>query len=134
MKRSEQDQLLKEILAGDDLSDFRRASLEQGLVAIRRQRRRRRVVRACALVSLPFLLVLGIVIRRTLESPAERIASVNPPVTAIPAPRAGSGDVKFITDEELFALFPNRLLALIGKPGQQQLVFLDKGISQGENR
>ena len=43
MKRSEQDQLLKEILAGDDLSDFRQASLEQGLVAIRRQSRRRRL-------------------------------------------------------------------------------------------
>lgn len=155
MKRSEQDQLLKEILAGDELSDFRQASFEQGLVAIRRQRRRRRVVRACALASLPFLLVLGILSRRAPwdksaqdgaqsqknyptgqapESPTRRIASANPPVTAIPAPGAGSGDVKFITEEELFALFPDRPLALIGKPGKQQLVFLDKRTAQGENR
>ena len=155
MKRSEQDQLLKEILAGDDLSDFRQASLEQGLMAIRRQRQRRRIVRACALVCLPLLLALGILIRlapwdksaqdgaqsqknyptgQAPESPTGRIASANPPVTAIPAPRAGRGAVKFITDEELFALFPNRPLALIGKPGQQQLVFLDQRISQKESR
>ena len=37
------------------------------------------------------------------------------------------GYVKIITDEELFALFPNRALALIGAPGRQQLVFLDHG-------
>lgn len=98
MKRSEQDQLLKEILAGDELSDFRQASLEQGLVAIRRQRRRRRVGRACALASLPFLLVLGIYIRRPPESPTGRIASADPPVTAPPTARAGKSDIKFIND------------------------------------
>ena len=131
MKRSEQDQLLKEILAGDELSDFRQASLEQGLVAIRRQRRRRRVMRACALASLPFLLVLGILIRRPPESPTGGRASNNPSAPAAPTARAGKSDIKFITDEELFALFPNRSLALIGKSGeQQQLVFLDKQISQ----
>ena len=35
------------------------------------------------------------------------------------------GDIKLITDEELFALFPGRSVALIGKPGHQQLVFLN---------
>jgi hypothetical protein len=34
--------------------------------------------------------------------------------------------VKFINDEELLALFPGRPLALVGKPGEQQLVFLDQ--------
>jgi hypothetical protein len=34
--------------------------------------------------------------------------------------------VKLINDDELLALFPDRPVALIGKPGQQQLVFLDK--------
>lgn len=33
--------------------------------------------------------------------------------------------IRFINDEELFALFPDRPMALIGEPGQQQLVFLD---------
>ena len=53
------------------------------------------------------------------------------PVTIAPpvGPQAGvypaaSQPVKIISDEELFALFPNRPLALVGKPGHQQLVFL----------
>jgi hypothetical protein len=40
--------------------------------------------------------------------------------------RAGFSPVKLITDDELLALFPDRPVALIGKPGQQQLVFLDE--------
>ena len=31
-----------------------------------------------------------------------------------------------INDDELFALFAGRSMALIGKPGEQQLVFLDQ--------
>ena len=134
MKHSKRDQLLKEILTGDDLSDFRQASLERGLAVIRRQRQRRHVVHACVLASLPFLLVAGILIRRAIETPPGRMASANPAANALPAPRAGSREVKFITDEELFALFPNRSLALIGKPGNQQLVFLDQRIAPAENR
>jgi hypothetical protein len=38
--------------------------------------------------------------------------------------------VKIINDEELFALFPNRAMALIGSPGHQQLIFLDHGGAQ----
>jgi hypothetical protein len=34
--------------------------------------------------------------------------------------------VKIITDEELFSLFPNRSMVLVGQPGHQQLVFLDQ--------
>ena len=34
--------------------------------------------------------------------------------------------VKMLSDEELFALFPGRSLALLGNPGQQELVFLDR--------
>jgi hypothetical protein len=33
--------------------------------------------------------------------------------------------VEYITTEQLFALFPNRPMALVGKPGHQQLIFLD---------
>jgi len=34
--------------------------------------------------------------------------------------------MKYISDEELFKLFPGRSIALIGKPGEQELIFLDK--------
>jgi hypothetical protein len=33
--------------------------------------------------------------------------------------------VEFINAEQLFALFPNRPMALVGKPGHQQVIFLD---------
>ena len=33
--------------------------------------------------------------------------------------------VEYITADQLFALFPNRQIALVGKPGHQQLIFLD---------
>ena len=117
MKRSDQHDLLRELFEGDALSDFRRASLEGGLAAIRQQRRRRRALRVSALAALPMLLALAMVLHRGPESAKPR--------TVPNASRAETTKVKFITDEELFALFPDRPMALIGKPGQQRLVFLD---------
>ena len=126
MKPPGQHHLLKEILAGDELTNFRQASLEQGLNFMRQQERRRRVARVCALVTFPLLFAVAILSRRAPETSKRLIVSAIPPPTAIPRPETGSEDTKFITDEELFALFPNRPLALVGKPGQQQLVFLDQ--------
>lgn len=126
MKPHEPDPLLKEILAGDELTDFRLASLEHGLNVMRRQQRRRRGVRVGALLMLPLLFTFAILSRRTPEASNRQIASTNPTTAALPTPPADGRDTKFITDEELFALFPNRPLALVGKPGQQQLVFLDQ--------
>ena len=125
MNNSEKDQLLKEIL---EPSDFRQSSLERGLASIRQRRRRRRTVRACALASLPLLMTLGILFKWASVSSPRR--SSNPSMAAVSSPHVERVEIKFITDEELFALFPNRSLALIGKPGQQQLVFLDERISQ----
>ena len=42
MKSSERDRLLQEILAGDDLTEFRQASLDHGLTLVRRLRHRLR--------------------------------------------------------------------------------------------
>jgi len=71
---------------------------------------------------LPGLLILGLVLHLasgpSVAPPALRVAA---------APPADTSKVKIITDEELFALFPNRAMALIGSPGHQQLVFLDHG-------
>jgi hypothetical protein len=78
------------------------------------------------LVTVPLLFAVAILSRRAPEASNRQIPSANPTTVAISTPQAESRDVKFITDEELFALFPNRPLALVGKPGQQQLVFLDQ--------
>ena len=129
MKHSEQDRLLQEIISGEELSSFRQASLENGLALIRRQRRRRQNTRVCVLASLPLLLALGIVVSRTGFRPRPT-GSVPPAPTALVIPHHKTAEAKLITDDELFALFPNRPLALIGKPGHQQLVFLDRSTTR----
>ena len=53
-------------------------------------------------------------------------------VVTASAAQTETAKVKIITDEELFALFPNRAMALIGPPGRQQLIFLDHGDAEGK--
>jgi hypothetical protein len=124
MKRTEQDQLLESILSGPDLVEFRQTTLEHGLMQLRTQRLRRRVLRlafACLAAGLVIPVFLGI---RSTENRRERVEEKS---TAMAAPSSAvQSQVQFITDEQLFALFPNRHMALIGKPGEQQLVFLDQ--------
>ena len=126
MRRQEQDQLLKEILAGEDLSHFRQASLQSGLTAVRHRRRRHRVFRVSAVTLLPLFLAYAIFVwQRSRESrpttSSSSLAQISDAVSANAKP-----EVKIITDDELFELFPGRSMALIGKPGEQQLVFLNR--------
>ncbi len=111
--------LLGEIMTGEELDQFRRESLERGLDSIRRIRRRRRAVRACML-ALPLLAALGIFAVREARLNADRLAASQPAPVA-----SDSQGVKIIDEQELFALFPNRPIALIGKPGHEQIYFLD---------
>jgi len=39
---------------------------------------------------------------------------------------AGNRNIDYISDDELFALFPGRAAALIGSPDSQPFIFLDK--------
>jgi hypothetical protein len=122
MKRSEQDRLLREILEDGEAANFRAASLARGLDFLQQRKRRNHAAQAWAAAILPLLLITGLVLYL-----ASRPAAAPPVVGPAPVARADTARVKIITDEELFALFPNRALALIGAPGRQQLVFLDHG-------
>ncbi len=115
MKRTEQERLLNEVLSGEELREFRQASLEHALASLHRLRRQRRAWRACAWGSLPVLLIAALLVNRP-----------DAPVPLPAAARPEAPPVKFINDDELMALFPNRPVALIGAPGHQQLVFLDE--------
>ena len=117
---------MSELLAGDERSDFRRASLEQGLAFIRRRRRARRVGRWCILALLPPALGAAIFFSRP-SGPEVRPVSVG----QSHAPRisdqiAKAGSIRIIDDEQLLGLFSGRPLALVGQPGHQQLLFLDE--------
>ncbi len=125
MNRSDQDRMLMEILDGRELSDLRRVSLEQGLASLRRRRQHRLVLRTCALALLPLLFILAFFPRKASVAPDRPAGDVRSAQATSPS-RNETGPIKFISDEELLALFPNRPVALIGRPGQQQLVFLDR--------
>jgi hypothetical protein len=118
MKTSNKKPLLEEILGDDELNALREATLSRGLNALRRRQRRRRQFQMAATIA-PLLFLVW----RWNFRPAI-------PTTAKPAPASSSiaetGKVKYITKEELFALFPDRPIALIGKPGHQQFLLLDE--------
>ena len=119
MKRSEK--LLTHILPGEDGADFERASLEHGLNYLRRQRRRRHLFRASGIAAVISLIATAFFLKSHQPTPpgsGARLASTPTPATA--------SHVEFINDDQLLALWPDRSVALIGKPGQQWLVFLDK--------
>ncbi len=126
MKHPEHDRLLNEIVTGEELADFREASLQHALTAIRQQQRRQRSLRLGTLAAVPILLALGIVFSRSPKTPVQEIAASNASPVAVSSAPPPTAPVKLINDDELLALFPDRPVALIGKPGQQQLVFLDK--------
>jgi hypothetical protein len=129
MNRADQDRLLREILS-DDPAEFRRASLENSLAALRRRRRQRRAagvgLAACAVVA-GLLLALPQVRRDSTIA----VAQFKRPAPADSAPPADAAPaIKVLNDDELLALFPNRPVGLIGSPGHQTLVFFDTLASQ----
>jgi hypothetical protein len=125
MNRFEHDRLADEILRTDELADLRRDSLDQGLRALRRGQQRRRALRLSALAGAPLILALGLQLWGRVSLVSRSSSTHLSLGAAPPAASAGAGQIKFINDEELLALFPDRPVALIGKPGRQELVFLD---------
>ena len=121
MNSRDQEKLLKEILPTDDVAKFREASLGRGLACLRRERRRRYLLRGGTVAAITCVLFVGILLKSRAPVP-------NPVANSqlSPAPAPSASHVQFISDEELLALFKNQPVALIGKPGQQRLVLLDK--------
>jgi hypothetical protein len=136
MKPDQKHPLLNELLSDDQLDDLRGATLEQGLRLVRRRRRLRRVARTSGWIGILVALAIAIPTlfwsqpasdHATQTTDSEGVilahAAVEPPVES----DADTG-VRFLTDEQLLALFPGRPVALIGPAGDQQLVFLDEPI------
>ena len=115
MKPSDQDRLLRELLDDESLEGLRRATLAQGLAHLRARRRRRAALSGAAGV-VALVVVTAIAFRPAAPAPLAAVAPT----------RATVSEVKEISDAELFALFPGRAMALIGPPGRQQFVFLDR--------
>jgi hypothetical protein len=126
MNTEDQDRFLRNILEDETSSGFREQSLRHGLRLIRR---RRLVRNGLKLGMLPVFLLLVVWMANFPERKVHTTVR-----RSNPAPTHVVGKVKFINDEQLLALFPDRSVALVGKPGSQQLLFLDepKGSSGGK--
>jgi hypothetical protein len=113
MTAREQDQLLDEILQDETFEGLRQSSLDAGLHAIRQRRRQRLAVKTSVIVMVFVLCLMPFAGRR---SPS--LGSVSPRLVVSPP-------VERLTADQLLALFPDRPVALVGKAGEQQLIFLE---------
>lgn len=118
MKRQDHDRLLREILADEKVEGLREASLSQGLGQLR-QRRRRRAVLSGVTASLAVAMIALVISRRMTP---QRSSEIVPEVMSPP----NTPKVTVISDDQLLALFSERPVALVGAPGNQQLLFLDQ--------
>jgi len=93
--------------------------LSRGLIEMRGRRRRTLTTRV-SMMALPVLLLAVMVFYPRFQPPHQA-----PAPTTMAFSSTAASKVEYITADQLFALFPNRQLALVGKPGHQQLIFLD---------
>jgi len=119
--------LLRDLLHSDELAELRHDSLSRMLVAARQRQRRRRMGRVATMITLSLLLIAGIISIRAPRPPDQPQMPMASAKAAESLPKATSAKVKIISDEGLFALFPDRPMALIGPVGKQRLVFLENG-------
>ena len=127
MNHRDHEKLLKEILPPEDISEFRNSSLEFALHGLRHERRRRRLVRVSSAAVVLLCLCVGILLKTSKPAHIEQ-ASTQPIAQPSPANPASS-HVDFINDDQLLAIIgsiTNRPVALVGKPGDQRLVFLSE--------
>lgn len=124
MNSRDQEKLLKEILPPEGAADFRNTSLAHGLAGLRRERRRRQVGRFSAVLVVLLGLFLGVIFKSRNQFHNDHVVTQAAPQ---PAPfDLAAGHVEIINDDQLLAIFTNQPVALIGKPGEQRLVFLGK--------
>jgi hypothetical protein len=122
MKRLDQDPLIDQVFADENVERLRAASLAAALSALRTRRRRRADVSGAAT---SFALAVAVFVSIRHRTPEE---------TVVPPPEPKTNAVKIISDEQLLALFPERSVALIGRSGEQRLVFLSANEARTNER
>lgn len=121
----ELDQLLNDVLSPETSEDIRTTTLDQGLTALRQRKRKRVLIQRVGVCTAAASVLIALVVSLTppTEKPSTSVAAVSP----APVDKTVPGtNIRIISDEELFALFPDRPLALVGPKGHQELIFLDE--------
>ena len=122
-RNSEQEQLLCDVLAEDEL---REATLQRALDEMGRVRRRRRIFRR-AVVCLPLILLIAIAVGRNF---LEKKKSTRAEPRIVRAEQQVPGtSIRIIDDGQLLELFNGRPVARVGPPGHQQLVLFEELIN-----
>lgn len=128
MKGEDQNRLMRELFEDEQQARLRRESLARGVETLRQVRRRRTLLRATVYTALPLLALLLFVFRPPTPHPPQTKQALSSPVVGVPGdglkPAQSPGGIALLTDEELFALFPGRSMALVGESGNQKLLFL----------
>ncbi len=120
--------LLTDVFIDEATEEFRRASLAKGLAVLERRRRHRKIAQVC-LVAVLLATPAALLVKRAYHgSPTSGRYAPNSLVHASPSASLPDGFDQ-IGDRELLALFPNQTVALVGGPGQQRLLVLDKSQS-----
>lgn len=131
--RKDSDELWDDLLDDVASSEFRRTLLAQTVGAARR-RRRRRLIGAVACLAAPILL-FALMQLKDGGSLEPELADANPESSVAPgeevsgsstAPPTGENPsrTEILTDDELFALFPDHVVGLVGPAGEQRLIVL----------
>jgi hypothetical protein len=126
MKTPERDELLDEILTGDNASHLRVSSLDRTLQCVRQQRRWHNTLRGASVVAIVGLVAIVIWSRQRPTGRQQMAGSIQS-VARVESGRTIPGtSIRVVNDEELLAMFPNRPVALVGPPERRQFVLLDE--------
>ena len=131
--RDDSDELWDDLLDDVASADFRRTLLAETVGAAAR-RRRRRLIGAVACVVAPVALLAlmqaGRLKDHTPELAAVRASGLDS-TSAVVSAETPKADIEetglkpdILTDDELFAMFPDHVVALVGPAGNQRLVVL----------
>lgn len=123
----ELEQLLNDVLSPETSEDIRTTTLDQGLTALRQRKRKRVLIQRAGICAAAAFVLIALVVSLTpsTEKPSTSVAAVSVPSAPVDKTVPGT-NIRIISDEELFALFPDRPLALVGPKGHQELIFLDE--------
>jgi len=120
---TENEELLRDMLATE--TPLRESTLQAGLAALR-HRRRWRAVRAAMVTVAPLLLLAAWLLRAKQLRHDLASHSTRGPIVAVTDVTVEGTRIRVLSDEDLLSFFPGRPVALVGSPGQQQLLLFDE--------
>jgi hypothetical protein len=128
--RNKADELWEDLLTDVATSEFRESLLATTVGTATRRRRRRTIATLACLIA-PLLLLILMRTGETETPTPELVVGAHqspalPVATKAPVVDTAKPPLKpdIITDDQLFAMFPDHALALVGPPGRQRLVVL----------